>query len=33
VVKKELLYIGSNVDTQDVTDALIKELNQTGQIK
>jgi len=29
VVKKELLYIGSAVDAQDVTDALIKELNQS----
>ena len=33
VVKKELLYIGSSVDAQDVTDALIKALNQTGQKK
>ncbi len=31
VVKKELLYVGSSVDAQDVTDALIKALNQTGQ--
>jgi len=30
VVKKELLYVGSSVDAQDVTDALIKALNQTG---
>ena len=29
VVKKELLYVGSSVDAQDVTDALIKALNQT----
>ncbi|HXE95129.1 MAG TPA: OmpH family outer membrane protein [Dongiaceae bacterium] len=28
VVKKELLYVGSSVDTQDVTDALITALNQ-----
>ena len=33
VVKKELLYIGSSVDAQDVTDALIKELNQTDRKK
>ena len=33
VVKKELLFIGSSVDAQDVTDALIKALNQTGQKK
>lgn len=31
VVKKELLYIGSSVDAQDVTDALIKALNQTDK--
>lgn len=33
VVKKELLYIGSSVDAQDVTDALIKALNQSDQKK
>jgi len=33
VVKKELLYVGSSVDAQDVTDALIKTLNQAGQKK
>ncbi|MFZ2949477.1 MAG: OmpH family outer membrane protein [Desulfuromonadaceae bacterium] len=33
VVKKELLYTGSSVDAQDVTDALIKALDQTGQKK
>jgi len=31
VVKKELLYVGSSVDAQDVTDALIKALNQTDK--
>ncbi|MDD2270836.1 MAG: OmpH family outer membrane protein [Desulfuromonadaceae bacterium] len=30
VVKKELLYIGSSAEAVDVTDALIKELNQAG---
>lgn len=29
VIKKELLYVGSSVDAQDVTDALIKALNQS----
>jgi outer membrane protein len=33
VIKKELLYIGKNVVEQDVTDALIKALNQSGQKK
>jgi outer membrane protein len=33
VVKKELLYVGSSVDVQDVTDPLIKSLNLTGQKK
>ncbi|MGB9080509.1 MAG: OmpH family outer membrane protein [Desulfuromonadaceae bacterium] len=33
VVKKELLYVASSVDAQDVTDTLIKALNQTGQKK
>ncbi len=32
-VKKELLYVGSSVVPQDVTDALIKELNQGIQKK
>jgi outer membrane protein len=27
-VKKELLYVGGTVETQDITDALIKALNQ-----
>lgn len=31
VVKKELLYVGSSVDAQDVTDALINALNQTDK--
>jgi outer membrane protein len=29
VVKKELLYVGNAVDAQDVTEALIKALNET----
>lgn len=33
VVKKELLYLGNSVDAQDVTDALIKELNQAEKKK
>jgi hypothetical protein len=33
VVKKELLYIGSSADTSDVTDDLIKALNQAPQKK
>lgn len=33
VVKKELLYVGGSVDAQDVTEALIIALNQTGQKK
>lgn len=33
VAKKELLYVGSSVEAQDVTDALIKELNQSFQKK
>jgi outer membrane protein len=33
VVNKELLYIGSSVDAQDVTDALIKALNQADRKK
>jgi outer membrane protein len=33
VIKKELLYVGSSVEAQDVTDALIKALNQEKQKK
>ena len=33
VVKKELLYIGSSVDATNVTDDLIKALNQANQKK
>lgn len=33
VVKKELLYVGSGVEAQDVTEALIKSLNEAGQKK
>ncbi|MDD5286672.1 MAG: OmpH family outer membrane protein [Desulfuromonadaceae bacterium] len=33
VVKKELLYVGSAVDAQDVTEPLIKALNEAGQKK
>lgn len=33
VVKKEMLYIGSSVDAQDVTDYLITALNQADQKK
>ena len=33
VVKKELLYVGSSVDAQDITDALIKALNLADQKK
>jgi outer membrane protein len=33
IVKKELLYIDSSVDAQDVTDAIIKALNQTAEKK
>lgn len=33
VVKKEMLYVGSLVNAQDVTDDLIKALNQTAQKK
>lgn len=33
VVKKELLHIAGTVDAQDVTDALIKTLNQSGGTK
>ena len=31
VLKKELLYVGSAVDAQDVTEALIKVLNEAGK--
>lgn len=33
VIKKELLYIDSSADAQDVTDALVKALNQAEQKK
>lgn len=33
VVKKELLYVGTAVDAQDVTDTLIKALNAAGPKK
>lgn len=33
VAKKDLLYVGSSVEAQDVTDALIKDLNQAGKKK
>lgn len=33
VVKKELFYVANTVDVQDVTEALIKALNQDGQKK
>jgi outer membrane protein len=33
VVKKELLYVGSNIDAQDVTDALIKALDEAARKK
>ena len=33
VVKKELLYVGNAVDAQDVTDVIIKALNQASQKK
>ncbi len=33
VVRKELLYIGSPENAQDVTDDIIKALNQSGQNK
>jgi outer membrane protein len=33
VIKKELLYIGSGVDAVDVTEAIIKALNEAGQKK
>lgn len=33
MIKKELLYVGSSVEAQDVTDELIKALNQADQKK
>jgi outer membrane protein len=33
VIKKELLYVGSNIDAQDVTDALIKALDEAARNK
>jgi outer membrane protein len=33
VVKKELLYVGSNIDAQDVTDALIKAMDEAARKK
>jgi len=33
VVKKELLYVGSNIDAQDVTDALIKAMDEATRKK
>lgn len=33
VVKKDLLYLGSSISIQDVTDALIKLMNESGQKK
>jgi len=33
VIKKELLYVGTAVDAQDVTEALIKAMNEAGQKK
>lgn len=33
VIKKELLYVGSSVDTPDVTDAIITALNQGDRKK
>jgi len=33
VIKKELLYVGSNVEAQDVTADLIKALNESGSKK
>ena len=33
VIKKELLYVGNTVDAQDVTDALIKAMDQVGEKK
>lgn len=33
VIKKELLYVGSNIDAQDVTDALIKAMDEAARKK
>lgn len=33
VVKKELLYVGDNIDAQDVTDALIKAMDEAARKK
>lgn len=33
VVKKELLYVGSDIDAQDVTDAIIKEMDEASRKK
>ena len=33
VVKRELLYLGSGVDAQDVTEGIIKLMNEKGQKK
>lgn len=33
VVKKQLLYVGSNIDAQDVTDTLIKAIDETARKK
>lgn len=33
VVRKELLYVGNAVDAQDVTEALLKSLNEAGKKK
>lgn len=33
VIKKELLYVGNAVDAQDLTETLIKAMNEAGQKK
>ncbi|GFE62020.1 OmpH family outer membrane protein [Geobacter sp. AOG2] len=33
VIKKELLYVGSNIDAQDVTDAIIKAMDEATKKK
>jgi outer membrane protein len=33
VIKKELLYVGNSVDAQDLTETLIKAMNEAGQNK
>jgi outer membrane protein len=33
VVKKELLYVGDNIDVQDVTDALVKAMDEAARKK